>query len=589
MSATTETIKLEEVTEFNANLQKASILWLEAVASMKSELPSDVAIDPFGITNAWIDASINFWREPEKAIAMQAEYFDGINSIWNSYFIGGADRPKVADEVSRRFKHEAWQENAIFSFLRASHNYLRWWSDKTLDQIEDLDDHEKVVARLSARNMVEAFNPANFATANPEVIEATIKEKGANLVRGMEMLRDDIRRGNGELLIRQVDFSAFEVGKNVAITPGQVIYENSHYQIIQYAPKTEKVKKKPILIVPPWINKYYILDLNEKKSYAKWIVEQGYTVFMISWVNADEKSIDLTWDARLQAVEEAIDIVNKECASDQAHLISFCIGGTMTGSLLADLGKREDMRVASSTFLTAQFDFEHAGELMAYVSENSVALIDQYRDVGYVPAQAMSNGFNLLRSNDLIWSYVVNNYMLGKSPMAFDLLYWNSDSMRMPIEIQKFYLDQFYLKNAFMNDCLPIQGHHVGVTDIRVPTYHLAAIEDHIAPAASVFVAAKAMVNAKVRYVLASSGHIAGVVNPPAQKKYQYWRNDQLNYTNLDEWHDQAKAEEGSWWLDWVKWLDEFKDDEVQARSPGQVYKSIEPAPGRYVRVRFDV
>ena len=574
--------------EFLRNFQEAGQIWLEISQMMQTDMKADVPLDPLNLNEVMGNAILNFWREPEKAIAKQVELISGFSEIWSSIFLGNNTLPKAAKQNHKRFGHEAWQENMILAFLKSCYHFMHAWVDDVVHHIDGLSEHDELTAGLTARNLVEALSPANFAMTNPEIIETTIREKGANLVRGLKMMREDVERGKGQLLIRQVDYSAFAVGENVAVTPGKVIYQNGHFQIIQYAPQTEKVHKTPILIVPPWINKYYILDLNEKKSFAKWLVAQGYTVFMVSWINADETTRDFTWHSRLVALREAIGVVTTEAESPQTHLISFCIGGTMVGSMLAEMSKSEDNRAASTTFLTAQFDFEHAGELMAFVSDKAVALLDTFEEKGFIPAESMSTNFNLLRSNDLIWSYVVNNYWLGKTPMAFDLLYWNSDSMRMPVKVQKFYLEQFYLKNDFMKNQLPLGDHFVGVQDITVPTYHLAAIEDHIAPAASVYLAAKAMTNADVRYVLSGSGHIAGVVNPPEMQKYGYWRNDDLSAENLNIWREKAVQNEGSWWLDWADWMSRFGEDFVPARNPGKHHRAIEDAPGSYVRVRFD-
>ncbi len=575
--------------EFWQNMQTAGALWLEAVNKMQAHRNSDedIPIDPLGVNESLANTWLNFWREPEKALQKQASLWQGMIDIWNAQ-LSGESSENLNLPKDRRFGHKAWQSNMVAAALKSSYLFFHQWMDDVLHDLDTLDEHERFVAGLSTRNLVESMNPANFAWSNPEVIETTIEERAANLVRGMQMLVDDVERGNGELLVRQVDYDAFEVGENIAVTKGEVIFEHPHFQMIQYAPTTKKVNSIPILIIPPWINKYYILDLNEKKSFAKWIVERGYTVFMISWINADESTRDFTWASRLEALREAIDVVLKESHAEKTHLISFCIGGTMTGSLLAELAKRNDDVVKSSTFLTAQFDFAHSGELMAFVSDKSVEMLEQYREQGYIPAQAMSNAFNMMRSNDLIWSYIVNNYMLGRKPMAFDLLYWNSDSMRMPVDVQKFYLAQFYLRNAFMDGKLPMGDHELGVEDITTPSYHLAAIDDHIAPSASVYIAAQAMKNADVRYVLTGSGHIAGVVNPPVLEKYQHWVNDDLSASDLNEWIAGAQENKGSWWLDWIDWLKEFGVEMVDARVVGREFKPIEPAPGRYVKVRFD-
>lgn len=593
MEALFDPERLEENVELWENLQRAWANFVELAQSGSEGAHAEQSaslwsVDPLEVHKSLTQNWLNFWSDPAKLAERQAELWGGIASIWTHFFINPEEPCPVTPGKDRRFSHEGWQQNMSAAFLRYCYQYYQNWVSDIVAEIDGLDEQERTVLELSTRNAVEAINPANFPMLNPEVIDTTIREKGENLVRGAKMMREDFERGGGKLIIRQVDYDAFEIGRNVAITKGEVIFEGPHFQIIQYSPTTEVVKKTPLLIIPPWINKYYILDLNEKKSFASYAVSAGYSVFMISWINADASTRDFTWESRMKALRGAIDVVREECEAEKVHLVSFCIGGTMTGTMLAEMGRRRDDAVASTTFLTAQFDFEHAGELKAFVSEAALGSLDQYEEAGFIPAEAMSTTFNLLRSNDLIWSYVTNNYFLGKKPMAFDLLYWNSDSMRMPIQVQKFYLQEFYLNNAFMKGELPMGDHRIGVDDITVPTYHLAAIDDHIAPALSVYVAARAMKNAKVRYVLSGSGHIAGVVNPPVLEKYQYWYSDDLSAPDLDSWRAGARSNPGSWWLDWTGWLGGFDDEEVEARAPGTHHKPIEKAPGRYVKVRYD-
>ena len=398
-----------------------------------------------------------------------------------------------------------------------------------------------------------------------------------------------MQRGKGELLIRQTDMDAFEVGRDMAVTPGKVVFQNEIFQLIQYEPTTEKVHETPILFIPPWINKYYVLDLNKKKSMIQWLVSRGHTVFMVSWVNPDERHGGETWGSYLEkGASTAIDKVLEETGAKATNLASYCIGGTLAGTLLAKLSKSKDKRVKSTTFFTAQLDFEDAGELQAFVDEATLKLVDKSSKKGYLPANAMAMAFNTLRSNDLVWSYVVANYLLGKEPFPFDLLYWNSDSTCMPAKVHRFYLEQFYHNNAFARGKLDVDGDVLGISDIKGKVYHVATVEDHIAPAASVYRGARMMEKADVTFVLAGSGHIAGVVNPANSGKYQYWVNTDLSPDDLAEWKQAAEITDGSWWPHWDKWLGRQSAKKVAARTPGKKLKPIEDAPGAYVKVRFD-
>ncbi len=533
-----------------------------------------------------------FWAKPEKASDSLAEYWGVQQALWQqamAKWTGAASAPDApAPSGGKRFAHPAWSENALFDYIKNTYLLTADWVQNQVSGADDLSEHERKKLALMSRNMVEAMNPANFFALNPEVLQATFDEQGGNLVRGLTMMLEDIERGQGNLLIRQTDLDAFKVGENMATTPGAVIYQNEVLQLIQYAPATKTTYAKPLLFVPPWINKYYVLDLNQKKSMMKWLVSKGYTVFIISWVNPNSAQKDQTWDSYLDAILAAIDVALAETGQKSLQLAGYCIGGTMTGTLLAQLGKA-DKRVASATFLTTLLDFTDAGELQAMVDEESIKQVDTMMEGGFLPAQYMASAFNSLRANDLIWSYVVNNYLLGKEPFPFDLLYWNSDSTAMPAKVHHFYLTRFYLRNAFAKGGLTIKGKPASLSDIRGPVYQLATVEDHIAPAASVLQGAVQLHNANTRFVLAGSGHIAGVVNPPAAKKYQYWAADDPKTDDLEGWRADIEPVAGSWWFDWDKWLKKRAGKRVPARDPGAVNGVIEPAPGAYVKKRFDL
>ncbi len=549
--------------------------------------------DPLNISPVMADMMRAFIENPQEMADSALSLWKDQATIWQqamAKMLGEtpeAEMPKIP-EAGKRFAHKDWSENAVFEYLKQSYLLTSGWMQDTVNDIDGLSGPERKKAAFYTRTFAESMNPANFFALNPEVLEATANSNGENLVRGLHMMLEDMERGKGELLIRQTDLNAFEVGRDMAVTPGKVIWQNNILQLIQYAPSTDTVYAKPLLFIPPWINKYYVLDLNPKKSLMKYLVGQGYTVFVISWVNPDAAQKDETWDSYLQAVSDAMDICLHETGQKKLHLGSYCIAGTLAGTLLAKLGKVGDKRVASATFFTALMDFVDAGDLQVFVDDKTIAMVDEQMQQGFLPAQTMASAFNMLRSSDLIWSYIVNNYMLGKDPFPFDLLYWNSDSTAMPAKLHHFYLEEFYSKNAFSKGNLTVQDTAILVSDIKVPAYHVATKEDHIAPAASVYIGAKMMENADIRFVLAGSGHIAGVVNPVATKKYQYWTNEDLSADTLPEWLESANETAGSWWPDWDRWLKKRSGQKVAKRVPGKVNGCIEDAPGAFVKKRFD-
>ena len=567
-------------------------LYMSTHRADETPLPAD----PLNMVPAFGNLASALFKHPEALAEASARYWAGQMAVWQaaaSKVMGAsdpdADLPNLP-EGGKRFSHPQWSENALFEYMKRSYLLASDWTHSLVDSAQpelDVGDRKKVA--FATRNFVEALNPANFFALNPEVIETTLKENGANLVRGAEMLLADMRRGKGDLLIRQTDMDAFEVGRNMAVTPGKVVYRNRIMELIQYAPTTDKVHETPLLFIPPWINKYYVLDLNEKKSMMKWLVDQGHTVFIISWVNPDQRHRGETWESYMEkGALTAIDKVLEETGAKAVNIASYCIGGTMAGSMMAKLSRSGDRRVKSATFFTAQLDFVDAGELQVFVENQTVKLVDACRDKGVFPAENMAQAFNSLRSNDLIWSYVVSNYMLGKDPFPFDLLYWNSDSTAMPVQVHHYYLEEFYINNRFAAGSLPVGGERYGIGDIAGPVYHIATVEDHIAPASSVYRGARAMTKSDVTFVLSGSGHIAGVVNPPAAGKYQYWVNTDLSPETLEEWRERAEMHQGSWWPHWDGWLAGHSGRKVAARVPGRRLKVLGPAPGTYVKVRFD-
>lgn len=531
------------------------------------------------------------WSSPESLIKASTDYWLGQQNLWMETMQRwtGPETPTPDARGGKRFAHKGWSESALFDYIKNAYLFTSDWMHQQVSEADDLSEAERKKLDFYTRNYVESIHPANFFALNPEVLEATAEQDGENLVRGLQMMLEDTERGHGKLLIRQTDMGAFEVGRDMAVSPGKVIWQNNVLQLIQYSPSTEKVQAKPLLFVPPWINKYYILDLNEKKSLMKHLVAQGNTVFIISWVNPTEAQRDETWDSYAQAVLDAVDVILKETGQESLNIGGYCVGGTLLGTLIAYLGKLKDTRVASATLFTTQLEFSDAGELQIFADEETLADLEEQMPDGYLPAQTMASAFNMLRANDLIWSYVVNNYLLGKEPFPFDLLYWNADSTGMPAQLHLYYLRKFYMENAFAAGGFELLGERVTPADVSIPVYHVATKEDHIAPADSVFRGVRMLSNAKNRFVLSGSGHIAGVVNPPAAGKYQYWTGDLAAHEDLGEWLGGTEEAAGSWWGDWDKWLKKQSGKKVPARVAGAVTGVLEDAPGRFVQDRFDL
>ena len=461
------------------------------------------------------------------------------------------------------------------------------WADDLVRRADEIDPHTRDKAAFYLKQVTSALSPSNFLATNPELLKTTLAESGENLVRGLHMMAEDIEAGHGQLRIRQVDAAKFKLGVNLATTPGKVIFRNELIELIQYAPSTPDVYKRPLLIVPPWINKFYVLDLNPEKSFIRWAVAQGLTVFVISWVNPDERHADKGFEAYMrEGIFAALEIVEQSTGEKEVTAIGYCVGGTLLAVTLAFMAAIGDKRIVSATFFTTQVDFADAGDLKIFVDAEQLKSIEtKMTETGYLDGAHMANAFNMLRPNDLIWSYWINNYLKGKEPMAFDLLVWNADSTRMPAANHRFYLRHCYLQNDLTNDRLVIEGRPISLKNVTIPIYNLAAKEDHIAPARSVFNGAKYF-GGPMRYVMSGSGHIAGVVNPPMKPKYQYWTGDQPHGAFAD-WVAAAKQTPGSWWLDWIQWVSAQAPEKVPAREPGG--GKIEPlcdAPGEYVRVK---
>ncbi|MFL5029671.1 MAG: PHA/PHB synthase family protein [Xanthobacteraceae bacterium] len=553
---------------------------------IKSEMPDEIAdvVKTLGqVTEYWLS-------DPQRALELQTRLARDYLELWASTAkrMAGEEAQPVAapDPKDRRFADPEWSSNQFFDFLKQAYLLTTRWADHVVKNAEGLDAHTRQKAEFYMRQIANATSPSNFVLTNPELLRATLSSNAENLVRGMHMLAEDIAAGHGSLKIRQSDASMFQVGKNLAITPGKVIFQNDLMQLIEYAPTTKSVLKVPLLIVPPWINKFYILDLTPEKSFIKWCVDCGLTVFVISWVNPDARLAKKSFEEYMrEGPLEALDLIEQVTGERRVHTIGYCVGGTLLAVTLAHMAAQGDDRVISATLFAAQVDFTYAGDLKVFVDEERVqALERRMEQQGYLEGAKMASAFNMLRSNDLIWPYVVGNYLKGEPPFAFDLLHWNSDSTRMPAANHSFYLRNCYLNNTLSKGEMIIAGEPIDVGKITIPVYNLATREDHIAPAKSVFLGSK-FFGGPVKFVVAGSGHIAGVINPPDKKKYQYWTGGAPT-GNLDAWLGAAEEHPGSWWPDWLAWIKEQDAAEAAARQPGGgKLKPIEDAPGNYVKV----
>jgi polyhydroxyalkanoate synthase len=535
----------------------------------------------------------DYWmRDPQRALEVQSSLGKAYLDLWANAVkrLAGETVEPVAepDPKDRRFADPEWSSNQFFDFLKQAYLLTTQWANRLVHDAEGLDPHTLQKADFYVRQIANAIAPSNFVLTNPELLRETVTSNASNLVRGMHMLAEDIQAGRGSLRIRQSDSRMFEVGRNLALTPGKVIFENPLMQLIQYAPATGTVLRRPLLIVPPWINKFYILDLNPEKSFIKWCVDQGITVFVISWVNPDSNLAKKGFEDYMRdGPLAALDVIEQATGERDVNAIGYCVGGTLLAATLAYMASQHDERIASATFFAAQVDFTHAGDLKVFVDEDQIAARErEMGERGYLEGKKMATAFNLLRSNDLIWPYVINNYLKGKEPAPFDLLYWNSDATRMPAANHSFYLRNCYLDNRLSKGDMVIGGKKLKLRNVKVPVYNLATREDHIAPARSVLLGSK-FFGGPVRFVLAGSGHIAGVVNPPNKMKYQYWTGPKPTGADLDKWLAKAKEHAGSWWPDWLEWIKAQDASAVSAREPGGgKLPPLEDAPGSYVKVR---
>ena len=551
--------------------------------------------DELGIAQAFFQAWGQLLADPFKLAEAQMRFWQDSMALWQTSMLKlmGQEVQPVAEapQGDRRFKHQDWQQNFLYDYIRQSYLIAARHLHGTLGKVEGLDDQTARKVDFYTRQYIDALSPSNFLLTNPEVMRETVASGGQNLVKGLNNLLEDVARGGGgEVRTRMTDESAFKLGVNIATTPGKVVFQNDLIQLIQYYPANGPVYRRPLLIIPPWINKYYILDLREKNSYIKWAVEQGHTVFVISWVNPDKKLAHKGFDDYLaEGTLAALDAIEKATGEREANVVGYCLGGTLLACTLGYLAGKKDERIASATFFASLIAFEEGGELEVFIDEQQVAALEKrMQKRGYLEGSEMATTFNMLRANDLIWSFVVNNYLLGRDPFPFDLLYWNSDSTRMPAAMHSYYLRNLYLKNLLAKPGgITLGGVAIDLTRVKTPLYFVSTQEDHIAPWRSTYAGAK-LFPGPVRFVLGGSGHIAGIVNPPAANKYSYWTHSKLP-DSPEQWLKGASQHPGSWWTDWSGWVAQHGGDKVPERIPGKGrLKAIEDAPGSYVRMRAD-
>ncbi len=545
------------------------------ISKVGQELWQTMLTDPKRLA----DAQIAFWQDYARLWEHAALRFAGQQSE-------PIEKPESGD---RRFSDPAWSENPFYDQIKQGYLLISRHFLSAVRQTQGLDAQTARQAEFFTRQFIDALSPTNFAMTNPQVVQRTIESGGENLLQGLENVLEDLESGQGKLRIRMTDSEKFEIGSNIATTPGKVVFENDLMQLIQYAPTTPQVRKRPLLIIPPWINKFYILDLRPKNSFIRWAVEQGHTVFVISWINPDERLADKTLaDYVHSGALAAISAVTRATGEERVNAIGYCIGGTLLSMTLALLAARGERLIESATFFTTMVDFSEPGDLGVFVDDDQLAQVEAAMDKkGYFEGSDMAEAFNLLRANDLIWNFVINNYLMGKDPLPFDLLYWNSDSTRMPKAMHAEYLRNMYRDNLL---CRPggiaIDGVPIDLRKIDIPVYILSAREDHIAPWTSTFAATR-LYRGPIRFVLAKSGHIAGVINPPAANKYGYYTGELSE--DCERWLEAAHSHEGSWWPDWDDWVLQFTDGVCDARVPGEgALAAIEDAPGRYVKMRAD-
>ncbi|WP_426035650.1 class I poly(R)-hydroxyalkanoic acid synthase [Brevundimonas sp. DC300-4] len=582
----------EMLEALSLNLARAAMTAQSAIAEAalsQADRPAALSPDPFNVGPAMNSVMTSLASRPDKLFAAQADLFNRYMDLWATSTRRAAGEETLAPSKDKRFKDPAWSENPMFDMMRQSYLVTSDWMNGLVSSVEDVDPRTKRRAEFFTKLLTDAFSPSNFLASNPVALKAMAETNGESLVKGMQNFAADLERGMGKLKISQADYGKFVVGENVATAPGQVIWRDELFELIQFDAATETQHTVPLLIFPPWINKFYIMDLQPENSLIRWLSAQGFTVFVCSWVNPDKDKAGFGFDEYLEkGIYRAVEKTLEQTGSKTVNTVGYCIGGTLMGAALAHMAARKDGRVAATTFFAAQHDFAEAGDLLLFTDEHWLGQVEEQMDAagGVLPGAAMAETFNALRANDLIWSFFVSNYLMGKSPAAFDLLFWNADQTRMPKKLHLDYLRSMYGQNLLSKGEFTIGGIKVDLSKVTIPLYFQASREDHIAPMNSVYRSARAFSNAAVTLTLAGSGHIAGVINPPSANKYQHWTNAALPGT-LAEWQAAAVEHPGSWWNHWAAWLADKSGDMIPARDPNKgPLKPIEPAPGSYVKVK---
>ena len=554
---------------------------------------TSAAPDPLGVIPALQTLYQQWLSHPDSLARAQANLFQQYLGLWQNFaqrLWGLKNEPMVAPAPGdKRFRDSEWQTNPFFDFVKQSYLIAANAMVKMSAETPDLEPHQARKAAFYVKQFADAFAPTNFVATNPEVLRTTLETGGRNLVDGLRHLLEDFDPVHGTIKPRMVDDSQFELGENVAISPGKVVCRNELMELIQYEPSTERVKRRPLLIIPPWINKFYILDLQPKNSFIRWAVGQGHTVFVISWVNPGPELKDKDFeDYVFGGPLAALDAMTRVTGETSFNVIGYCIGGTLLGAALAWLRAQGDTRVASATFFTALLDFSEVGDLSVFIDDAQIKNIEESTQArGFLEGREMAAAFNMIRANDLIWSFVVNNYLLGRSPAAFDLLFWNSDSTRMPARMLSTYLRRMYRDNALREPGgITIRGEPVDLRLIDIPVCFVSAVEDHIAPWKSTYLGAQTL-GGPVNFILGKAGHVAGIINPPGPKAYDHYTGGPIGKLGPDAWLEAATLQKGSWWETWERWVGQYAGGDVTARKAGGKVKTLGDAPGSYVRVRL--
>jgi len=582
-----------ELGEIAERSQKLVREFLQKTAKEGTNLQPDrdSHFDPVGIGRAFIEMTQRMMSNPAKLAEAQTELWQSYMKLWETTsrrMLGQEVTPVAAPaQGDRRFSEKEWSENFIFDYIKQSYLLAAQWLQHNVEDTDFPDERSRQKVDFYIRQFIDAMAPTNFVATNPKVLRETVETRGENLIRGLNHLLQDLEAGKGSLKISQTKPDTFEVGKNIATTPGKVVHRGRLMELLCYEPQTETQFKRPLMIVPPWINKYYILDLQPKNSFVRWAAEHGHTVYVLSWVNPHEELANATFEDYIrEGVMEALDAIERDIGTGEVNAVGYCLGGTLLAATLAHMAAVGDDRIKSATYFASLVDFSEPGELGVFIDEEQIKSIEEaMAKKGYLEGNQMATTFNMLRANDLIWSFVVNNYLMGKDPFPFDLLYWNSDSTRMPKAMHSFYLRNMYQQNQLAQPGkLTLLGTPLDLRAIKTPTTVIGTKEDHIAPWKAVYKGCRNYGGEK-HFILAASGHIAGIVNPPVANKYGYWLNEEWP-EDRDAWFAGAEEHKGSWWPHWQQWVAKFAGDEVPARQPGHNgLAALDDAPGTYVKM----